>query len=140
TALVSGAGMRDMGYWNMSRAAELTFAFNAYVLELMNATADGCKFTPADSYGGKSYYWDIESSLSRLSGLSGAKNAALLQKTAEETLTAVTACRTAPSRSGISVAMPTPADYRQFRAFYKALDFARDTQWDEYLDKLYGIK
>lgn len=139
-AMVSGAGMRDMGYWNVARAAELTFAFNAFVLELINASADGYRFEPSDAYGGKNYYWDIESSLGRMGNLTGAKNAALVRKTAEEALAAVTACRTVSSSAGISVAMPTPEDYRRFRDFYKALDFARDTQWDEYLDKTYGIR
>lgn len=139
-AMVSGAGMRDMGYWSVARAAELTFAFNAFALELMNAFADGYRFEPSDAYGGKNYYWDIESSLGRMGSLSGAKNATLVRKTAEEALAAVAACRTVSSSAGISVAMPTPADYSRFRVFYKALDFARDTQWDEYLDKVYNIR
>ncbi|HOY68341.1 MAG TPA: clostripain-related cysteine peptidase [Candidatus Ozemobacteraceae bacterium] len=139
-SMAGAAGMRDMGYWNMSRAAELAFAFNAFVLELMNASADGYRFTPSESYGGKDYYWDIEASLSRIDGLAGVKNAAILEKTAEEARSAVAACRAVETRTGISVALPIPSDYRQFRAFYKALDFARDTQWDEYLDRHYGIK
>ncbi|OQA05449.1 MAG: Clostripain precursor [bacterium ADurb.Bin374] len=139
-AMVSGAGMRDMGYWNVARGAELTFAFNAFVLELMNASADGYRFDPSEAYGGKNYCWDIEASLGSMGGLSGVKNGALVRKTAEEALAAVTACRTVSSGAGISVAMPTPDDYRRFRSFYKALDFARDTQWDEYLDKVYDVR
>ena len=125
----------DMGYWNAR--AELAFAFNAFVraderyrrrIRSRRASPTAAKTTTG-----------ISRSVP-IDGLAGVKNAAILEKTADEARAAVAACRAVETRTGISVALPIPSDYRQFRAFYKALDFARDTQWDEYLDRHYGIK
>ena len=36
---------------------------------------------------------------------------------------------------GISIAWPEPKEYQSYREFYKKLDFAVDTRWDEVLDR-----
>jgi len=35
--------------------------------------------------------------------------------------------------SGLSIAWPDKGEYGEWQAFYKALDFANATHWDEFL-------
>ncbi len=138
---VSDGGVRGMGYWNPARAQELSFAFNNFVLAAAKARADGFRIRRSTSYGGKERYWDLERTLNEVvrSPGSGPNSAALVQM-AKETLEAVQAARLVPAKGSLSVTWPNLDDYKQFRAFYKALDFAKEFQWDEYVDVEHGMK
>jgi hypothetical protein len=138
---VSNSGVRGMGYWSPARAQELVFAFNNFVLAAAKARSDGFRIRRSTSYGGKERYWDLEETLNGVlhSPGNGANSAALSQM-AKETLEAVQGARLVPAKGSLSVTWPTLEDYKQFRPFYKALDFARETQWDEYVDVEHGMK
>ena len=138
---VSDGGVRGMGYWNLGKAQELVFAYNNFVLAAAKARKDGFQIDKTLPYGGKERYWDLEQTLKEVVRAPGSgPNAAALAQMAKETLEAAVAARLVSSKGSLSVTWPNLEDYKQFRAFYKALDFAKETQWDEYLDAEHGMK
>lgn len=134
-------GQPTMGAWRMDKAGPLTFAFNNLAMEILKAQdEDGSKFSVSGmaSYGGKDRYWNLFNLCDALQGgrstLSGAANAHQIKQMAVEVIEALNAIRLT-STGALSVVWPTPADYKSFHAFYKALAFARDAKWDEVLDR-----
>ncbi|NLI78715.1 MAG: hypothetical protein GX442_20030 [Candidatus Riflebacteria bacterium] len=132
---------RTMGAWRMDKAAPLTFAFNNLAMEIAKAQDEkGQKFTASGmtAYGGKDRYWNLltlcESVRAGRTNLTGAGNAQFIRQMAEEVIEGLKAIQMSET-GALTVAWPTSAEYWQFHRFYKALAFARDTKWDEVLDR-----
>ncbi len=141
---MSQAGLSRMGFWNLTRAQELVFSFNNLVLEVEKARKEvgtGFKFKPSQEYGSKARYWDLGDLLENLSSPPQCKNAAVIKQMAGEVREALKSCGVVGDRiAAVSIAWPTAEEYKKFHAFYKALDFAQATKWDEYLDFDLGVK
>ncbi|MBF0548354.1 MAG: hypothetical protein HQM08_28220 [Candidatus Riflebacteria bacterium] len=142
---IDSLGNRSLGAWRLSKAQELTFAINNLAMELIRAVQEkNQKFTPKDltSYGGKDYYWDLikigqtfKDGNVKWGGFfsKAPSNLAVIQQMGGELLDAIKACKVS-SNGSISIAWPKVDDYKNFRAFYKAFELAKQTKWDEFLD------
>jgi hypothetical protein len=104
-------------------------------------------------YSDKKRYWDLGRVLRSLAGgatdLTGIDNAASVRSLASDALESLKASRVTTWYSGsfadnkvagLSIAWPEKEEYAKWRTFYKALDFARDTHWDEFLDLWTGVR
>ena len=136
---------RVMGAWRTSKAQEVVFAFNNLAMEVLKALKESkgkLSFTGVTSFGGKDRYWamlDVVAAIDRQSQDWNAANKAAIRPLVGEVRDAVNAARITDFGL-MTVARPVGDEYRQFRAFYKALEFAGATQWDEILDYLEGMK
>jgi len=131
----------DMGAWRCAKAQEVVFAVNNLTIEVAKAvkeTGQPLSLRGIRTFGGKNYYWDLGEIATALadgrSNLSSAKNAQVIRQLAGEALEGLKAARLT-SWGGLTIACPAAADYAKFQSFYKALDFAQATQWDEILDQ-----
>ncbi|MFZ2957272.1 MAG: clostripain-related cysteine peptidase [Candidatus Ozemobacteraceae bacterium] len=140
TTIAQTLGSRLIGAWRTAKAQEISFSVNNIAMELLKAAKEtGQKFTigAQTSFGGKDRYWDLEKVGMALrdgnGSFSTAKNAQIIKQYGGELLEAIKAARVT-GFGNITIASPVPTEYQQWKGFYKALDFAQATQWDEMLD------
>lgn len=136
---------RVMGAWRTSKAQEVAFSFNNLAIEVLKALNESkgkLSFSGIQSFGGKDRYWsmlEVVAAIDKQSQDWNASNKAAIRPLITEVKDAVAAARITDFGL-MTVARPVGDEYKQFRAFYKALDFAGQTQWDEILDYLEGMK
>ncbi len=137
-----------MGVYKPAETKSLVGALDQLSIELLNAKQGGIKlsFKNMTTYGGKNRYWDLGRFLRSITeggcDLSQVAQGARIRALAGEALEALKASRITTwysgghadqKVSGLSIAWPDKAEYGEWQAFYKALDFANATHWDEFL-------
>ncbi len=136
---------RVMGAWRTAKAQEVVFAFNNLSLETLKALKESpgkLSFSGIRSYGGKDRYWSLPEVVNAIEKQSAgwkAANAGAIRTHLSDVHDAIAAARITQFGE-MTVARPVAADWQSFRAFYKALDFAGATAWDEIVDQLEGVK
>lgn len=137
----------QIGAWKPAQAAQILFAINQLAMQLLNAmneTGKSFALRGQAAFGKGTNYWNLikvgEAFYNENSDLNGASNKAVVKQMGKELIDAIAAARC--TKNGIiSITWPEKADYQKYRAFYKALDVARDSKWDEVLDQReLGIK
>ncbi|MBI3039738.1 hypothetical protein HYY75_11960 [bacterium] len=144
-----GTSGEIMGVWRTSKVQELAFSISNFAIEMITGVKEKGKFKIPNltMYGGKNRYWDIgritKSIFNGNVDLSGLSNGSILKQLAGEILEEAKACTVtvwysgsflADKVGGLSIAWPDEKEYREWQAFYKALDFSQATKWDEMLD------
>jgi len=137
----------SLGAWRSANTAQIAFAFNNMSMQLLNFMREnGKKFSlkSISAFGGKERYWDMEKMAAAFingnSNISGTKSGQLVAQDAKELLEAIKGARL-NNYGRISVCWPAAEEYKDWRVFYKALDFSQNTKWDEVLDyRELGIK
>lgn len=136
---------RVMGAWRTSKAQEVVFTFNNLAIEVLKALKESktkLSFTGITSFGGKNRYWsmlEVVAAIEKQSQDWAASNKAAIRPLITEVKDAVNAARVTDFGL-MTVARPVGDEYKQFRTFYKALEFSTATQWDEILDYLEDVK
>ncbi|HNV68428.1 MAG TPA: clostripain-related cysteine peptidase [Candidatus Ozemobacteraceae bacterium] len=140
-----------MGAWRATKAGRLANAIGQLAFEIDQAMQQtGKKFGVQSivACGDKERYWDIrrvaQSIKTGNASFNGATNLTTIQQLAGDVENAVNDARISVwydgrfaegKVGGLSIAWPGAAEYQQWRAFYKALEFSADTHWDEMLDR-----
>jgi len=138
-----------MAAFRLSAIENLAGSWSRLSTELLRAMIEtGRGFGLKDLVSYNDRYWDIkrmcQSIVDGKLDVHGASNGAIITEYANEVLADRSAAVISlwygggyadQKAGGLSVAWPDKDEYRKYRAFYKALDFARDTTWDEVLDR-----
>ena len=151
----SQSGNQIMSALRTSAADELTGAMDRLAQEMIRATrAVGMPAlgnVTCYELGEEKMYWDLKVICDRLldpaCNYKGAENAQAVRDAARDVNKAIAASWVSSwfmgqfqtdKCGGISLFWPDEKSYNGRRSFYKALDFARDTHWDEFIDLIRG--
>jgi hypothetical protein len=144
-----------MGVYRPAEAAAIAGAMDQLSLELLRVYQEGTRlsFKNLTTYGGKKRYWDLGRFLTSLAeggtSLSGVAQPDRVRSVAKEALEALQASRVTTwyvnefadqKVAGLSIAWPEKPEFLKWRKFYQALDYAKNTHWDEFLDYWYDLK
>lgn len=138
-----------MGAFRTSAAQNLAGSLSRLSLELLRAMREtGRGFGVKDLVAYNERYYDVKRLAEALGDaratLNGASNAEAVREAAREVLADRTAATVSlwyggtyatQKAGGLSLAWPSKDEWQKYRSFYRVLDFARDTQWDEVLDR-----
>lgn len=142
-----------MGVFRPAEAKTLVGPLDQLAIQLVRAREQKkLSVKNLTTFGGKNRYWDLSRILRSLADgatdLSGLDNAEAIKTLAREAAEALKASRVTTWYSGafaenkiggLSISWPEKDEYAKWRPFYKALDFAKDTHWDEFIDVWNGL-
>lgn len=148
-------GNQIMAAFRSSGAEALAGAMDRLGMELIRAAKTvgmpDIQNVPLYELGDEKMYWDLKVICDRLTSpncnYKGAENAQAIRDAARDVNAAISqswiACWFMGSfqndkAGGLSVFWPDDKSYKGRRSFYKCLDFARDTHWDEFVDTIRG--
>ncbi len=143
-----------MGVFKPAESKALVGAMDQLSIELLRAQNEGkLSFKNLTTFGGKKRYWDLARLLRSMAGdgaeFGGVSNPERIRALAGEAGEALKASRVTTWYSGsfadqkiggLSIAWPDKEEYAKWRSFYKALEFARQSHWDEFLEAWYQRK